>query len=271
MASISWRNPHRRCRFAEAALLLAVLGACPLRAHALDRHYLGVASAENGSAVRYREEHWLFRADGVATRLVLYRCPSGEPFARKLVYDRGDPAAPDFDFEDGRDGYREGVRREGERWLVYARERGDAPMQTRLLQAVPDMVVDAGFDAYVREHWASLAGAARRDIAFVMPSRQDYLRLRLGDARDAWLDGVAVRRFRLGLGGLLGALAPAIDLTYTMDGHLLRFEGIGTIRDERGRHAWVRIDFPRSLERAAPQPGEVAAARTVPLVTRCGA
>ena len=153
-------------------------------AAAQDRHYTGVAYAEDGSTVRYREEHWLYREGDVPTRLVLYRCPSGEPFARKLVHERGDAAAPDFDFVDARDGYREGARREGARWLIYVRKRTGAPMDTGLLAARQDMVIDAGFDAYVREHWAQLAGAARLGIAFVVPSRLDYLNLQLGAARD---------------------------------------------------------------------------------------
>lgn len=241
-------------------------------AAAQDRHYTGVAYAEDGSTVRYREEHWLYREGDVPTRLVLYRCPSGEPFARKLVHERGDAAAPDFDFVDARDGYREGARREGARWLIYVRKRTGAPMDTGLLAARQDMVIDAGFDAYVREHWAQLAGAARLGIAFVVPSRLDYLNLQLGAARDTRLGDVAVRQLRLSLGGWLGALAPTIDLTYALDGRrLLRFDGISNIRDERGRNQRVRIEFPPALEGAAPDRAQIDAAAAVPLVPRCAA
>lgn len=278
--------PHRKPGSASAGLgpwvlvellvvrrLLAVFGlfaALASPAIAQDRHYAGVAYAEDGRTVRYREEHWLFRDAGVPTRLVLYRCPSGEPFARKLMRERDDAAAPDFDFVDARDGYREGVHRDGNRWRIYVRKGEGAPLDTGVLAARPDMVVDAGFDAFVREHWADFAGAAHLGIAFVVPSRLDYLDLQLGSARDTRLGDVAVRQLRLSLGGLLGALAPTIELTYAVDSRrLLRFEGISNIRDNRGRSQRVRIDFPPSLESPAPDRADIEAAEAVPLARRC--
>jgi len=266
-------TPHRpqgpRHTLAGRCAALWLLAALMFPAAAQDRHYTGIAYAEDGQTVRYREEHWLFRDAGVPTRLVLYRCPSGEPFARKLLRERGEAAAPEFDFLDARDGYREGVRRQGNGWLVYVRKREGAPLDTGLLEPRPDMVIDAGFDAFVREHWADLAGTARLGIAFVVPSRLDYLDLRLGSARDTRLGDVAVRQLRLSLGGLLGALAPTIDLTYAADGRrLLRFEGVSNIRDSRGHSQRVRIEFPPSLERPADR-AQIAAAESAALVARC--
>ena len=63
--------------------LLALLMATP--GHAVERHYTGVAYAADTDQVRYREEHWLFDDHGVQTRLVLYRCPAGQPFAKKTM------------------------------------------------------------------------------------------------------------------------------------------------------------------------------------------
>lgn len=248
---------------------LGLLAAVASTAAAEDRHYAGIAYADDNQTVRYREEHWLFRDAGVPTRLVLYRCPSGEPFARKLVRERGDAAAPEFDFLDARDGYREGAHRQDGGWQVYVRKREGAPVDTGLLPARSDMVIDAGFDAFVREHWTDLAGGVRA-IAFVVPSRLGYLNLQLGSARDSRLGDMAVRQLRLSLGGVLGVLAPTIDLTYAVDGRrLLRFEGISNIRDSHGRNQRVRIEFPPTLERPAPDRAQIEAAEAAPLMTRC--
>jgi hypothetical protein len=84
------------------------------------------AYARKGEAVVYRESHWRYRQDGAARRLVLYRCPDGRAFARKTVVERGAAQAPDFDFEDARDGYREGVRSSERGRVVYVRETSEA-------------------------------------------------------------------------------------------------------------------------------------------------
>ena len=51
--------------------------------------------------------------EGVARRLVLYRCPDGRAFARKTVVERPAAQAPDFDFEDARDGTGQAYHRVG--------------------------------------------------------------------------------------------------------------------------------------------------------------
>jgi hypothetical protein len=67
-----------------------------------------------------------------------------------------------------------------------------------------------------------------------------------------------------------GFVAPRTDLTYRReDRWLLRFEGIGTIRDDRGRHQDVRIEFPPESRRAVPR-ADVEAALAAPLARQCG-
>src|SRR5580704_6041305 len=98
-----------RLREALATLLVTFLCA---RAPGAER-YSGLAFARGAESLAYREVHWLFEEDGIHERLVLYECPDGQPFARKLVRNTASASAPDFDFEDARDGYREGVRTHG--------------------------------------------------------------------------------------------------------------------------------------------------------------
>ncbi len=53
----------------------------------------GNAYAPASGKLMYTESHWLYDDSGNPSRLVLYRCPDGKPFARKLVRDDGHPAA----------------------------------------------------------------------------------------------------------------------------------------------------------------------------------
>ena len=67
-----------------------------------------------------------------------------------------------------------------------------------------------------------------------------------------------------------GFAVPQTTLTYlSRDRWLLRFEGIGTIRDRKGRNQEVRIEFPpRLLVTSAPR-AELDAALAAPLQQQC--
>ena len=102
--------------------LLLCAGA-PLRADASGPLRIEEAevTASDSGALLYREAHYVEPAPR-AGRLVVYRCPDGRPFARKRV--EGGGAAPDFLMEDGRDGYREGVRSNGRAREAFVTSRG---------------------------------------------------------------------------------------------------------------------------------------------------
>lgn len=255
----------------RTALLVVLAFSSAGKLAAADRHYVGVAYAQNGNAVRYREEHWLFDDRGTRTRLVLYRCSDGTAFARKWVRYGQVPWAPEYAFEDGRDGYREGVRREANGQLqVYAKRHHDAPPDTATLTSSPDTVIDAGFDDFVRGHWSQLRQPDGLRADFIVPSRLDQLTLRLRPVADGRADTASVQRLRMSLDGWLGKLAPSVELVYAVnDQRLLRFEGISNIRDANGHSQRVRIEFPPSGEQPAPSHAEVETALATPLASRC--
>jgi hypothetical protein len=229
--------------------------------------YVGSAYARGGTALLYTEEHYLDGAGTAQRQLVLYRCPDGTAFARKMLSDSPASTSPDFDFVDGRSGYREGVATDGSGRRVYAQRDRDTPIESRPLALGDGAVIDAGFDTYVRDHWDALSGRASR-IPFVLPSRFGTIDLRLGDANDVVDNGVAIRRFRMRLASWYGFAAPSIELSYSIaNRRLQRFVGIGTIRDRDGRNQDVRIEFP-----APPRPiaaATVDAAAAAPLNGRC--
>nr|WP_199047430.1 hypothetical protein [Dyella sp. ASV24] len=230
-------------------------------------HYTGVAYAADDGQLRYREEHWLFDDRGTPSRLVLYRCPGGAPFARKWVRYTSQPWAPEFALDDARDGYQEGARRTRDGWQVYVRQSAGAPTRTAQLALPPDAVIDAGFDAFVQARWDALSHPGGVSAAFVVPSRLGSLDLRLKPIGGA---PSGSRRFRLSLDSWLGSLAPSLELTYA-DGsrRLERFVGISNIRDDRGHRQRVRIEFPENAVGPAASAAEIAAAAQVPLSAHC--
>jgi hypothetical protein len=221
------------------------------------------ALAREDGRLLYREEHWHLPDGG---RLVLYRCPDGTPFARKRVAAGPSAEAPDFAFEDGRDGYREGVRSGAAGREVYVRARTDAAEQRAPLRVPADAVADAGFDAAVRARWDALTAGTR--LSFLLPSRLDFVPVRIVDHGRA-AAAAPTRRLRMTLDTWFGFAVPAVELVYDASSRrLLTFSGTGTIRDGRGRHRPVRIVF----DAAPPAPATdaaLAAARDAPLDGRC--
>src|ERR1700676_5492548 len=110
--------------------LFAILSVfASVRAPAAAEISAGDAYDLKSGVLLFREAHYSYTAGGVAQQLVLYRCPDGRPFARKLSLDDGDAQAPDFDLVDARLNYHEGVRRLADRREVYVKRTADMPEQ----------------------------------------------------------------------------------------------------------------------------------------------
>jgi hypothetical protein len=249
------------------AMALAFTQACPAVVGAADR-YDGLAYASRSGALVYRETHWRYMDRGTNARLVVYRCPSGDAFARKEVFDRSRGTAPDFDFFDARDGYREGVRTQAGRREVFWQPGRDATSVKRTIDVGARTVIDAGFDALIRSRWETLMAGETVSAAFLLPSRQDFLAVKIREQRRDRQQGTA--HLSMQLDAWYDFVAPTTELVYRQrDLWLVRFEGMGSIRDANGRHQAVRIEFPDELRITDVGQAEIDAAKALPLTGRC--
>ena len=207
----------------------------------------GIARDTGGEGLLYTEQHLVRReGDRPLERLVIYRCADGTAFARKTVDYRQSRLAPAFSLEDARMGYREGLRRTRGPGEVFVREgAGDRERAAALDPRTG--VADAGFDEFVRQHWDALMAGEAVPLHFAVPSRLESLGFRIRRVGDTVVAGEPATVFQLGLGGWRGWIAPRIDVAYGRESRrLLRFEGLGNLRDDRGEDQLeARIDFPR--------------------------
>lgn len=260
-------------------LLSAALASSPAQAAGLPafdaERYEAQAYPRGGGPMLYTETHWRYREGEVWQHLVLYGCPQSKGvFARKLLRESPTAQAPDFDFQDARDGYREGVRRRegvpGGVREVYVQAKSGAPVEAKPLVLPANAVLDAGFDAFVRANWSSLSAGASVKVPFLVPSRFEFLDFKIADARDAQIEGQPVRRLRMSFAAWYGFALPSLELAYTRDGaRLVEFNGLGTIRDAQGNHQNVRIVFPEAARSLSPPASEIDAALARPLTPRC--
>jgi hypothetical protein len=258
------------CLCVAAALAPVSVDANPARATTNAGTSEGTAYRLDDGAPAYREVHMLYESGGDPARLVLYRCMDGSAFARKILVERTAVTTPDFDFVDGRTGYREGVRTLKGRREVYWRKSADAAERTKLLDIPANAVIDAGFDAMVRAHWSSFSTNAGLSASFLLPSAMRFLKVKIERVKKTPAAGVS--HLRMKLDTWYGFAVPDTELDYRDSDRLLqRFKGIGSIRDAHGRNQAVRIEFPGGLRGRHASAGEIEAARRLPLTGRCGA
>jgi hypothetical protein len=233
------------------------------------RHVKGKAFAGSDGHLMYRESHWVYDDGGNPSRLVLYRCPDGKPFARKLMHDDGNAQAPDFVLDDARSGYQEGVRNAGGKRVVFVRDNKDAQERTAALDTSPMPVIDAGFDAYIRNHWDKLGKDGSDKIPFLVPSRLGTLGFSVKRMADAPVNGRDARQYRLSLDNLIGLALPHIDVAYdAKTRELLSFNGMANIRGSNGDNVKARIVFDPAQDKDVSR-ADLDAAMKTPLDGQC--
>jgi hypothetical protein len=254
----------RTGRFA-AALSLAALGFASVshgQSTSGDEYlsYTGKAEATQGHGFLYGERHILVLRGGKPTeRVVLYTCRDGSPFARKTS-SYGDAWAPDFVFDDASNGMEEGVRREGGSRQVFFRAARSDQERTHVLHQAPGLVVDTGFDAFVRDNWQSLMASEGLAMRFLIPSHLADMGFRVQHVRGDHVDGVPVEVFRLTLSSVFGWFVPGIDVYYSSQDHvLMRYVGLADLLDVSGNNIRADIAFGLSDRRSANQ-GDLTAA-----------
>lgn len=226
--------------------------------------YSGFAASQRTGEPLYKENHVLRFHDGrLAQRVVLYTCPDGTPFARKVAtYE--DPLAPSFLLEDVSNGVLEGVKA-GERRQVFFRAGDQKPEKSMPLEASPGMVIDAGFDEFIRSNWRALMTAGTLPLHFLVPSRLEIMNFQVQHVRSDVEESTPVEIFRLKVQGIVGWIAPSIDVSYSDSEHVLvRYQGMSDLRDKDGENLRADIRFPLR-ERKPSDAAAVAAAMSARL------
>jgi hypothetical protein len=126
------------------------------------------ASAENGELL-YRELHYRSDAAALLSERVEYVSPAGELLVQKTLDSSLSPITPNVEQSDLRSGTRFSVSDIGDA-LDSSYQRSDESMATKRLDKNERLVVDAGFDPYVRAHWEALwAGRPSAQSSLCLP------------------------------------------------------------------------------------------------------
>ncbi len=194
--------------------------------------YQGMAYAPGTDTLLYSEHHTLtLENHQLVKREVEYRNANGDAIAQKQNrYNQG-ATQPEFLLQDQRRDYREQVSYD-QGFVMTVQENGKTE-QARIDKDAQPLVIDAGFDEFVRQHWATLLAGEQVDFYFAAPARQDVIAFRV--IPSAITEQQLQLEMRLQSRWLAWLLDP-IQLHYDLNNQrLLRYIGLTNIQDDNGK------------------------------------
>ncbi len=189
----------------------------------------------------YSENHAEFYSgDTHMYSRVSYRDAAGKEFASKLITFTPNRTQPTYELRDSRDGYVEGIRREGGATVYYSKRKTQDPMREKRVKAPAPAVFDGGFDYFVRENFNEICAGKNKSFYFAVPVELDYFHFRV-----ARQEGGDICRMNLELDNLfLRQIVKPIKLWYeAKTGRLKKYEGISNINGPDGKSLKVRVVF----------------------------
>lgn len=228
-------------RFVLALACLA--GAYSAAANVASPDVIGAAYDPDSQVHLYSEAH-CSSGDALA-REVIYRGADNRLLAHKLLNYQTGPTTPSY------------VQRNvyaGESITVEVQQDGVAMMVTNSagmskaftarVDANLPLVIDAGFDAFVRENWAKLVSGQSKRFQFPFAGRESLVNLRIRPAQCSYEAGTN-QCFQLELDNwALRLIVDPIELGYDEGSRrLVRYRGLSNIGDGNGEGQVVDIRY----------------------------
>lgn len=203
-------------------LLLLSIGSNALFAEV--EHSVGVARSEDDRDLQYIEHHQYFE-DG--RHQVNYYDPSLEIIAyKRLTYPRL-PQHPRIEQKNFREGTETLVEPLEDR-IAMVRKQDDGTTKEISVERRPDVVCDAGFDAYIKSEWEALVDAETTRVRFAIAGRSSTLAMKVEVASVDDPDRVGFRISPRNF--FVGMFIPAIELEYReSDRQLMQYNGYSNL------------------------------------------
>ncbi len=215
--------------------LLIMLLASIHQVSAAVRHTIGIARDAQDNSVRYIEHH---QYDDNGQHEVRYFDPSQNILLEKLMAYDGLPQHPSIVQRDYLRDTQVEVRY-GKEVATMVTSQGDKSEQFTF-DISPEIVVDAGFDAYIRDNWARFDQQSRQEVTFAIAGQSRLLPMKI-ERTDVREYGASFRV--IPANWLVRMLFPEIRLNYDENRHLVRYEGFTNLKTETNQSRDVVIEF----------------------------
>lgn len=193
----------------------------------------------------YSENHEEYYINGVHQySIIRYRDPNEKEFARKRIEFKKGRSQPDFILEDFRTGYFDKVLMldyHATEFLLEHRRSKEKPIQRKVIQVDGGVVVDGGFDYFIRDNFSMVTSGDIIKGYFVLANRLDYFQCRVWKSKDLIYNGrEAVELYLAPENFFLRQLADKLIVIYDKKSRrLLEYRGISNLQDNAAE------DFPK--------------------------
>lgn len=218
---------------------------------------VGTATELEGDKVLYTEHHWIRRVDGQPREhQVRYRNPDGELIATKQVRYPHSPAAPAFTMRDLRHGTVEGGEYADDRYWLFKQEGAQAKRKREAMPLAADLVVDAGFDGFVRQNIEALNRGEQIDFRLGVAGSLRTFDFRARKTGEREQDGRRVIDIRVEPDSMLRWFVDPLELVYSAQPiQLLQYRGRTNIAEPDGDSRYdAVIRFGPETPGSAPEP-----------------
>lgn len=221
---------------ATLTLLAAQVGA------QMPKTVIGEAYAPGSNKLLYIEKHRYVEDN---QHEVKYYNADGELFAEKRLSYGQYEQAPAFEQTNDLRGEWIKVSGQGDQIKVEYREESDSVVFDKRFKVNDHLLVDAGFDRYVKRHWDDLLQNQKREIEYLVPSRLTTVGFEVG--RVDCLSGTRADAVCFAITPTSWFVSLAVDpITVAYDPvsrNLLRFNGRGNIASSSGKYQTVDIHY----------------------------
>tara|TARA_R110001606_G_scaffold369162_4_gene525117 strand:- start:105 stop:851 length:747 start_codon:yes stop_codon:yes gene_type:complete len=240
------RSKKGFCYCAKQMLVTAsALIALPLHAQPW---IVGEAASVESGELLYQELHYRSDALALLSDRVEYVAPSGELLVEKSLNGARSFITPEVEQNDLRSGTRFSVNDNGDSLEVRYQRAGQSLVSKRI-EKEERLVVDAGFDPYVRANWEALSTGEAIRAEFFVPARLDTVRISIRQTDAEQCAAISSSALCLvvrpaGILRLVGWLIDPLYLAYEQDSQrLLMYRGISNLLDENGEPQNVLIRY----------------------------
>ncbi|MCB1314835.1 MAG: hypothetical protein KDK27_02720 [Leptospiraceae bacterium] len=202
-------------------------------------------------AFLYSENHTeIWREGRHIASYVEYRDAAGAIMAVKEVNYRVSQQAPEYRLEDRRNGYLEGATQIAPgQYRFFRRDVADAEIRSEQVRLPAPMVVDAGFDYFVRNNFDALLAGRALVANFAVAPRLDYYSFSLQPLGTQTYRGRSVLKLQLGIhNAILRQFLDPVVLYYDIrERRLLEYVGLTNLNRPDGENYEARIVFPDTI------------------------
>ena len=186
---------------------------------------------------------------------ITYFSPNNIRIGEQKLNFSSNPYIPVYRLKLSRPQYLEGISKVTAKHVYMYKEKvGQSTLEHAEVEHVHPMAADAGFDSYIRAHFAKLMNHKTLHVTYGVVGKLTSYQFQIHRISDTRIQGHKAVRFKIELASLLHFFIGALVVAYNPHTrHLLQYDGLSNLYNPKTGHPYhVRIDYYLKKPAKAP-------------------